>query len=281
MQNVRAFGNALAVALISIGLMVGALSISLVEFVPEATQVATEVVFPSPIPLTPTNTLIPTLTATLGAESPTPSSTPTPTITSTPPSSCIPPSGWSQIIIQSWDTLGSIAARYNITTDTLRSANCLLTDSLVSGTILYVPPVATITPIICVPGAAGWIRNYIVNPGDTIYAIATSHYTTASLLRYVNCRTSDYIYAGEVLWVPNIATRTPYPTPLPGSTITPYPTEPLTETALPFTLTVVPSDTPVPPTATQAPTATAIPTPMPSLTPVIAPGPPPPQPPPP
>ena len=33
----RDFGNALVVSLISVGLMLGALSISLVEFVPEAT----------------------------------------------------------------------------------------------------------------------------------------------------------------------------------------------------------------------------------------------------
>lgn len=35
MQGMRDFGNALIVAMLSIGLMIGALSISLVEFLPE------------------------------------------------------------------------------------------------------------------------------------------------------------------------------------------------------------------------------------------------------
>jgi LysM repeat protein len=158
--------------------------------------------------------------------------------------------------------------RYRVSKDELRRANCLLIDSLVAGTVLYVPPVAPNTPVVCSPGAGGWVKNYTVKPGDTIYAIATNHYTTTSLLKNVNCRASDYIYAGEVLWVPNVATRTPAsrPTPLPGSTVTPYLTDPLTETALPFTVTVLPftatvepSNTPAPPT--EMPTAPAMPSP--------------------
>jgi LysM repeat protein len=246
--------------LISIGLMVGALSISLVEFAPQATPAAKDNLLPSPEPLTATSTLAPTLTLTLGMESPTPSITPTFTNTVVPPTSCQPPTGWRQIIIQAGDTLDSIAARYRTSKDELRRANCLLIDNLVAGSILYAPPVAPNTPVVCGQGAAGWVKNYVVKAGDTIYAIATNHYTTAGLLKSVNCRTSDLIRAGETLWVPNVATRTPYPTALPGSTVTPYPTDPLTETALPYTITVVPSDTDLPLTATEIPTFTAVPT---------------------
>jgi LysM repeat protein len=260
MQNLRDFGNALVVALISIGLMIGALSISLVEFVPQVTPTAADSLMASPIPLTATNTLPPTLTPTLGLESPTPSITPTSTITSTPPASCPPPLGWGQIIIQPGDTLDGIAARYRISKDELRRANCLLIDSLVAGTVLYAPSVPTITPAICNPGAAGWVKGHSVKPGETFFSIAANYYTAVNLLKSVNCRISDLLYVGEVLWVPNVATRTPYPTPLPGSTITPYPTDPLTQTALPFTVTVIPSDTPIPATATDIPTATAMPT---------------------
>ncbi len=267
MQNARDFGNALAVALISIGLMLGALSISLVEFVPQTTPMPVNNTLSSPIPLTATNSPIPTLTSTLGLETPTASAPPALTITYTPPPSCLPPAGWIQIIIQSGETLDGIAVRYRTGKDELRRANCLLIDNLVAGTVLYVPSVATNTPAVCNPGAGGWIRNYTVKPGDTIYRIATDHYTTANLLKSVNCRTSDYIYAGEILWVPNVATRTPYPTPLPGSTVTPYPTDPLTETALPFTVTVMPTNTPIPAAATEIPTATAVPSPTAPLTP--------------
>ncbi|MBC7878357.1 MAG: LysM peptidoglycan-binding domain-containing protein [Anaerolineales bacterium] len=260
-QSMRGFGNALVVSLISVGLMLGALSISLVEFVPEATPTSTNILFASPIPLTSTSTLPPTVTPTLGAESP------TPTITLTlPASSCQPPLGWGQIVMQAGDTLDILALRYRISKDELIRANCLLTSTLVAGTTLYVPPVVANTLVACSPGATAWVKGYIVKAGDTIYAIATNHYITAGLLKSVNCRYSDLILPGETLWVPNVATRTPYPTPLPGVTVTPHPTDPLTETALPFTATIIPTNTLVPATATPIPTGTAIPTHTPSPT---------------
>ena len=279
-MRLRDLGNALVVALISVGLMAGALSISLVEFAPQATATATNNVSVSPAPLTATSTLPPTLTPTIGLLSPTPSITPTSTNTPVPPTSCQPPLGWGQIIIQAGETLDSIALRYGTNKNELRRANCLLIDNLVAGSILYAPAnKPTTAPTLCNQGSGGWIKNYTVKPGDTIYAIATNHYITAGLLKSVNCRSSDLIHIGELLWVPNIATRTPYPTltpgaPLPGNTVTPYPTDRLTETALPFTITplpftitVVPSDTPVPATPTAIPTITpsltAFPTPIP------------------
>ncbi|MBL8101942.1 MAG: LysM peptidoglycan-binding domain-containing protein [Anaerolineales bacterium] len=264
-QGLRDFGNALVIAMLSIGLMVGALSISLVEFVPEAAPTATNIVMPSPLPLTATPTIPPTLTPIPGLETPTlmvlPSST-----NVLFQSTCLPPLGWGQIILQSNDTLDSLAVRYRVNRDDLKRGNCLVSDNLVAGKVLYVPPVATSTFQSCVQGAAGWVKSYTVRPGDTFYSIATNHYSTAGLLKNVNCRTSDIVYIGEVLWVPNVSTRTPFPTPQPGVTVTPYPTDPLTETALPFTITVQPSNTPVPPSATVAPTFTSMPTPTASLT---------------
>jgi len=258
-MRLRDLGNALVVALISVGLMVGALSISLVEFVPQATVTATNNMLPSPEPLTATPTLTPTLTPTTAPLSPTPSNTPTSTNTPTPPALlCQPPAGWRQVIINGGDTLDILAALYRTSKDELRRANCLLVDNLVPGSIFYVPVVATTTPLTCSQGASGWIKNYIVRPGDTVYAVATNHYTTAGLLKAVNCRASDLIYPGELLWVPNIATRTPIPkpplgTPITGNMVTPYPTDSLTQTALPFTLTPVPSATPVPASPTTLP----------------------------
>jgi LysM repeat protein len=267
MQGMRGFGNALVVALISIVLVLGSLSISLVEFVPEATPTATNILVASPAPVTATSTVPPTFTATLGLESPTPSITSTFINSATPPVSCQPPFGWvNQIDIQPGETLDMLAARYRISKEELIRANCLLSTSLVAGAKLYVPPVVANTSVTCSQGAAGWLKIYVVKPGDTIYAIATNHYTTAGLLKTVNCRSSDLIFVGEKLWVPNVATRTPYPTPLPGVTVIPQSTDPLTETALPFTATVIPSNTPVP-TSTSIPTSTFPPLTTPSLTP--------------
>lgn len=253
MQGSRELGNALVVALVSIGLILGALSISLVEFAPEAGPTATGYLIPSPIPPAVTETLPPASTSTFSLES-IPSLAPTFTPTNTPPTNCLAPPGWGQITITAGDTLESIAARYRIPADELRRANCLFSNSLVPGSRLYVPPVTPNTSIACIPGAAGWVNNYTVNPGENLYRIGVDHYTTLELMRKVNCRTSDTIYPGEVLWVPNVpATRTPVPSSSPGSTVTSYPTDPLTETALPFTVTFVPTNT-IPPTFTPSPT---------------------------
>jgi len=270
-QNLRDFGNALVIALISISLMMGALSISLVEFVPEAAPTPTSVLMPSPLPLTATETLVPpptlqpTETFLPGTETPT--FTAVPTNTNVPlTSTCPHPSNWGQITVQPYDTLDSLALQYRVNRNDIKNANCLVSDNLFVNTILYVPPVITSTVPICTSGAAGWVKNYTVKPGDTIYAIATNYSTSAALLKSVNCHPSDLIFAGELLWVPIGPTRTPSPTPRPGITASPLPTDPLTETALPFTLSPQPSNTSVPPTSTFVPTFTPAPTLTPSMT---------------
>ncbi len=270
-RGLRDFGNALMIATLSIGLMVGALSISLVEFVPEAAPSATSVLLPSPLPVTVTLTIPPTLTflpsATFlpGSETPTTTVVPTNTIV-TLSSTCTTPAGWGQIRVQPNDTLDSLAARYRVSRDVLKNGNCLVGDNLIINTVLYVPPVLTSTVAGCSQGAAGWIKSYVVKSGDTIYAIASNYSTTQGLMKSVNCKSSDLIYTGELLWVPIGPTRTPFPTLRPGVTATPYPTEQLTETALPFTITVQPSNTPLPLTSTPAPTSSPQPTPTATLT---------------
>jgi LysM repeat protein len=196
-----------------------------------------------------------------------------PTITIIPPTSCQPPVGWVAIGVQAGDTLESLAARYGTNKDILKSRNCLFTDSLITGTLLYVPGgVPTSTVLACIQGASGWIKNYTVRPGDTFYNIGTRYGISANLIKLVNCRASDIIYSGEILYVPNVPTRTPTSTPLPGITYTAAPllTEPFTQTVLPFTATFVPTQTLIPttaPTSTPIPTQTASPTAFPSATP--------------
>ncbi|MBI2333711.1 MAG: LysM peptidoglycan-binding domain-containing protein [Chloroflexi bacterium] len=259
MRGVRDFGSALVVAFLSIGLMLGALSISLVGFIPEEVPTPTQALILSPVPVTATNTLPPTSTLLVTSSLP----TSTPTNTFIPPTSCQPPVGWVAVYIQAGDTLENLAARYGTNKDILKSRNCLFTDSLIAGTLLYVPGnVPTSTVAACIQGAAGWVKNYVVKPGDTFYKIASWYGTNANLIKFVNCRWSDIIYPGEILYVPNVPTRTPTFTPLPGITYTsaPFLTEPFTQTVLPFTATFLPTQTPIPPTSTTAPTVTPIPT---------------------
>lgn len=255
-MRLRELGAALIVAFVSVGLVLGALSISLVEFIPADTPTPTFVLPASPIPVTATSTNLPTTT--LDPTLPTQTFTATNTVLA--PVSCQPPVGWIPISIQLSDTLDGLAIKYNIDKNQLRNANCLLSDTLPSGSVLYVPPAPTSTFAVCSAGAVGWVKSYTVKPGDTLYTIATNHYTNVSLLQKVNCKFTDVIKSGEVLWVPNVATRTPFPTPLPGVSPSPYPTDPLTLTALPFTSTVIPTNTSVPNTATTVPSPTAVPT---------------------
>lgn len=221
MKGKHGLRNAIIVAAVSVGLIIGALSMSLAEFAPKETPTATTDLFPSPVPQTATSTLTITPTIpTIAFEIPIMTITPTFTITVTPPTSCPPPTGWTnQITVQAGDTLDIIASRYRVSKDALRSANCLLSDTLITGSKLYVPPTPTSTIVACIPGAAGWVNTYIVQPGDTLYRIGYNHYTTLDMMRKVNCRYSDTIYSGERLWVPNVATRTP----IPSATVIAYP----------------------------------------------------------
>ena len=276
MQSARDFRNALVVAFISIGLTIGALSISLVEFVPQAVPSPTNLILPSPAPLTATFTLVPTLTFTAGFESPTPSLTLTFTVTVPPPTSCMPPAGWMQIVIPAGETLDTIAQRYLTSKEALRGGNCLLSDNLVAGSILYVPNVVVAsTPTVCSQGAFGWSKSYVVRPGDTLFAISASYYSSVVSIKSVNCKSTDAIAVGEVLWVPNNATRTPTPMPFLSSTFTVIPSVTSTDTVLPYTATTAPTNTPVPDTSTPIPPATATSTSAPIPTATLTPFPPP------
>src|SRR5689334_10896097 len=125
MRPARDFTNALVIAIISVGLIVGALSISLVEFGQEEEPTPTSSLIPSPAPLTATNTSSVTL-ATI-----TPIFTSTLLSTSTQPVGCTIPSGWVQVTVQAGDTVEVVAARYRVAADDLRRGNCLVSSTLI------------------------------------------------------------------------------------------------------------------------------------------------------
>lgn len=265
MQNLRQLGVGVIIAIVSVMLVIGGIFLSLAESLPSP---ATPTQIPPTLPQSfPTPT--PTITA---IESPSPSPTasqasvqPTtevaslfPTTISSPPASCTPPSGWIRIVTSTGDTIYSLAQRYKTSADSLSAANCLTSADLSAGFVLYVPPVPTVTVIPCGP-PAGWVRAHVVQPGDNLYRIALSYGVTYPQLQRANCMgSSTIIYAGQRLWVPNIATRTP----IPGVTLIPsFPTDTSIPTAT--DTSVPPTDTPTNlPTATFTliPTATATPT---------------------
>jgi LysM repeat protein len=259
MQNMRQFASAFSLALFSVLLVLGSLSLSLVEVYSPAPPETTASFPATPIPLTAT------FTAPIPVNSPTATGTSTPTNTPQPAPSCPqPPASWISASVQAGDTLNIVAARYNTTPEQLRTVNCLLTDSLVQGRSLFVPAplptsaAATSASIRCGP-PSGWIKAYVVHSGETLFSISQSYGISLSSLKSANCKDDrNLIFNGESLWVPNIPTRTPTRTAaVSPDIVTMYLTEPLTETALPFTATSVPfTNTPVP-TITPAPTLTA------------------------
>lgn len=245
MQALRQLGSGVIIAIVSVILVLGGISLAIAETLPPS---ATPTQAPPTLPLNiPTATFTSTLAfPTLQTETPTETASPSPTATSLPSVSCIYPNGWIVITTTSNDTIYSLAQRYRTTPENLSIGNCLKSINLSPGTLLYVPPViSTATAVPCGP-PAGWVKAHVVQPGENLYRIALSYGITYPQLQAANCMgNSVLIYVGQRLWVPNVPTLTP----VPGVTLVPdFPTNTPSPTA---------SLTPMPPTATQPPQATS------------------------
>ena len=253
MKALRQMGSGFIIAAVSLILVIGGISLSLAE-----TSPATLPPTPSPIPTTfavefasplPTQN-IPTLVS---------SATPTLVVNTPQAVVCNPPAGWIAITVGTNDTLYSIAERYKTTVENLNTGNCLNDTAPAAGSILYVPPVPTVTVIPCGPPST-WIKAYTVKAGDNLYRISLLYRTTVAQLQSANCMgSSTKINVGQVLWVPNVATSTPAVTitntSVPAtstntSTVTPnFWTPTFTFTPSPVPTTVTPSITPLPSTS--------------------------------
>jgi LysM repeat protein len=253
MQTLRQLGGGVIIAIFSVILVIGGIFLSLAETLPPpATPTQIPPTFPQSFP-TPTATTI-GFPATQTAASESPTATATLALAVPSPTSCTPPSGWILITTGAGDTVYTLAQRYKTTAESLNAANCLTAAELPAGIALYVPPVPTVTVIPCGP-PFGWVRNYVVQRGDTLSSIAFAYNITYPQLQRGNCMgNSTTIYAGQRLWVPNVAPRTPV---IGTTTIPEFPTDtPVTPTTTP-----PPTDTPTePPTATEPPSPTPPPT---------------------
>jgi len=262
MRSLRQLGGGVIIALVSAILVIGGISLSLAETFPsQATPSPIPPTLPQifPTPITPTATAAPVL-----SETPTNTETATlfPINTPLQPTICALPGGWVRITTTSNDTIYSIAQRYKTTAEILSAANCLASLDLPIGYGLFVPPIPTVTVIPCGP-PAGWVKKHVVQRGDNLYRIALSYGLAYPQLQRANCMgSSTTIYAGQVLWVPNIPTLTPIPgvtvvpnsptstyTPVPTATTlpptsTPPPTPTVTASPVPASATIAPSDTP-------------------------------------
>jgi LysM repeat protein len=168
---------------------------------------------PSPTPEIPTATPTPTLdatqialqTATSLPGSPTPT-TPTPTPSATPCPS--PPAGWVPYTVKAGDTLSELAMQTGVDQERILEVNCLTSSELLAGQVLALPPMPTPTPCGTVP--AGWVP-YTVQPGDTLFGLASRAGVSQEQVMQVNCLTSPQLQVGQDLYLPPLPTPTPTP----------------------------------------------------------------------
>jgi LysM repeat protein len=227
MGDWKQLGNGFLLGILSIGLVLGGFALAMAEdgripvlAPPASPTFVLGTAFPTLELLQPQNDLTQAIEATFTA---TGTNTMPP-----PPTTCLPPAGWIAISIQPYDTLGSIAQFYRVDELRLQQANCLVSNELAAGSILYVPPLSA-NPTIACGAPLGWII-YIVQPGDTLFRIGTLYRVAISQLQQANCLgVSSTIYTGQKLYVPNVLTSTATFTPLTPVTLTP--------TASPFTIT--------------------------------------------
>ncbi len=264
MNDRREILTGIIAALLSLIILGGSLGLATIEGSSTVARHATK---------SPTSTSFPTqiimVTQRPGEPTYTPSPTIAPSLTQTvaPPTTCPPPAGWSPIFIQPGDTIESIAQTHNTTTNLIKQANCLVSNNLIPGTIIYVPGAPPPTSIPCGP-PPGWVY-YIVQPGDTLYSIGRAYGVSVAQLQTANCLgSSTTIRGGQRLYVPNVPTIIPSLTSTKSVTPTPEPSS--TSTRVPPSLTptyIPPSNTPVTPTGTPpSPTEPATETPSPTAT---------------
>ncbi|HEX8990963.1 MAG TPA: LysM peptidoglycan-binding domain-containing protein [Anaerolineales bacterium] len=181
MNSIRQLGSGLLYAVVSVVLVVGGLSLALAEGRGN----------PTPPPKPTSTLLLPSSTAMEVI----PSSTVTPLVVMPGPLATVTPFATLQAKI--------------VTATPARPLATASTQPRPTSTHVYYP-----THFDCGP-YAGWLKNYVVKPGDTLFHIATLYQTTVTALQVANCKLNFNIYPGDVLWVPNVPTITPGVTVIP------------------------------------------------------------------
>lgn len=185
--------------------VLGAFSLGLAESMVKTTT-------PTPPPtVTPQTLEFPTETE----ESPV--ATPTTAVEAAAAEVCPLPDDWVLTTVNIGDTIESLSRDYAVSPQEIKDENCLLSDNLPSGSSLYLPaqlasttrtPTPPSTTVQCGP-PWGWVR-YSVQSGDNLFRLSLAFGVSVPQLQFANCLgSSTLIRSGQVIYVPNVPTRTP------------------------------------------------------------------------
>ena len=102
--------------------------------------------------------------------------------------------------IKSGDTLYSIAKKFNVTVEDLKSANNLASNTLTIGNILTIPTGESNIQESEVPSIGG--INYVVQKEDNLYSIANKYGVSIDQLKETNDLTDNTLQIGQILLIP-------------------------------------------------------------------------------
>lgn len=94
-------------------------------------------------------------------------------------------------IVKSGDSLYSIAKKYGVTVNSLKSENNKVSNLLSIGEILTIPKTTST------------YRNHVVVPGDTLWSIARSYGTNVDAIKSLNGLSNNILSLGMILNIPN------------------------------------------------------------------------------
>ncbi len=146
----------------------------------------------------------------------------TPLVEASPSTSrCSIPHGWLSYEIRNGDTLELLAAAVNLSVQVLKEANCLVGNSLIPGSTIYLPselpPVTTVlaataAQITCTP-PPNWTE-HILQPDENLLMLSQKYHVRIADLIAANCyQNATILRPGDIIFLPypEIVTQTPVP----------------------------------------------------------------------